>query len=88
MGSELDIRYRMEKRHDAGFISDIDAQGNRFNPNKLLSDPYAKELSHDNLTPQWNDGTIYASGQSYRNIDSAYKHQKVYYLKARLNLLV
>jgi len=58
------------KGSSAGFISDVDAQGNRFNPNKLLSDPYAKELSHDNLTPQWSDGTIYASGALYRNIDS------------------
>ena len=31
----------------AGFISDVDASGNRFNPNKLLLDPYALELSHD-----------------------------------------
>ena len=31
----------------AGFVSDVDAQGNRFNPNKLLFDPYARELSHD-----------------------------------------
>jgi isoamylase len=30
-----------------GFISDVDAQGNRFNPNKLLIDPYALEISHD-----------------------------------------
>jgi glycogen operon protein len=28
----------------AGFISDVDAQGNRFNPNKLLIDPYAHEI--------------------------------------------
>ena len=32
---------------DAGFISDYDAQGNRFNPNKVLFYPYAKEISHD-----------------------------------------
>jgi len=59
-----------QKGSSLGFISDVDAQGNRFNPNKLLSDPYAKELSHDHLTPQWNDGTIYASGNNYRTIDS------------------
>ncbi|MFK5895323.1 MAG: isoamylase [Pseudomonadota bacterium] len=58
------------KGSNIGFISDVDAQGNRFNPNKLLSDPYAKELSQDNLTPQWTDGTIYATGNLYRNIDS------------------
>ncbi len=31
----------------AGFIADVDNEGNRFNPNKLLIDPYARELSHD-----------------------------------------
>jgi isoamylase len=31
----------------AGFVSDVDERGNRFNPNKLLFDPYARELSHD-----------------------------------------
>ena len=31
----------------AGFVADVDAQGNRFNPNKVLFDPYALELSHD-----------------------------------------
>ena len=54
----------------AGFIADVDASGNRFNPNKLLSDPYALELSHDPSTPTMNNGTIYASGALYRNLDS------------------
>ena len=35
----------------AGFVCDVDAHGNRFNPNKLLFDPYARELSHDRETP-------------------------------------
>ena len=30
-----------------GFISDCDENGNRFNPNKVLFDPYAKEITHD-----------------------------------------
>ena len=30
-----------------GFISDVDGSGNRFNPNKLLLDPYAQEISQD-----------------------------------------
>ena len=54
----------------AGFIADVDASGNRFNPNKLLADPYALELSHDPNTPTMNNGTVYASGALYRNIDS------------------
>jgi isoamylase len=32
---------------NAGFATDVDAAGNRFNPNKVLHDPYARELSHD-----------------------------------------
>lgn len=32
---------------DAGFISDYDDDGNRFNPNKVLYDPYTKEMTHD-----------------------------------------
>lgn len=54
----------------AGFVADIDAQGNRFNPNKLLMDPYAREISQDPINAAWTDGTVYASGASYRNLDS------------------
>lgn len=35
------------KGSELGFIADVDAEGNRFNPNKLLIDPYAREISHD-----------------------------------------
>ena len=51
---------------DAGFKSDYDAQGNRFNPNKVLFDPYAKEISHDKSHPDVlgnYSGTIYATGE-------------------------
>ena len=58
------------KGSNAGFISDVDAQGNRFNPNKLLIDPYAREISHDPINATWTDGAVYASGASYRNLDS------------------
>jgi isoamylase len=58
------------KGSSAGFILDVDAQGNRFNPNKLLIDPYAREISHDPVNANWTDGTVYASGASYRNVDS------------------
>jgi len=53
-----------------GFISDVDAQGNRFNPNKLLLDPYTREVSHDPQTPTQTDSTRYASGSLYRAIDT------------------
>ncbi|HVR82455.1 MAG TPA: isoamylase [Luteimonas sp.] len=53
-----------------GFVIDIDASGNRFNPNKLLIDPYAVEISQDPNTATCADGTLYASGALHRNKDS------------------
>ncbi len=41
-----------------GFISAVDAQGNRFNPNKLLLDPYCKALNRDH---DWSKASV-ASG--------------------------
>lgn len=35
------------KASDTGFVIHVDAAGNRFNPNKLLSDPYARAVSSD-----------------------------------------
>ena len=58
------------KGSSVGFISDVDGAGNRFNPNKLLLDPYALEISHDPSNPVSIDGTVYASGAQYRLIDS------------------
>ncbi len=58
------------KGSSVGFVSDVDAQGDRFNPNKLLIDPYAHEISHDPVNATWTDGTVYASGSQYRNTDS------------------
>ncbi|TBR12479.1 MAG: glycogen-debranching protein [Lysobacter sp.] len=58
------------KGSSAGFVSDVDAAGNRFNPNKLLLDPYAREMSQDPQTPACRDGTIYATGATHRAKDS------------------
>ncbi|NUT33424.1 MAG: glycogen-debranching protein [Hamadaea sp.] len=57
------------KGSTAGFVSDVDAAGNRFNPNKLLLDPYAREISHDTLMP---DGAVsdYATGPTKRAVDT------------------
>ena len=55
----------------AGFISDVDGQGNRFNPNKLLTDPYALEVSHDPSHGGHTDRGVFASGRDFRHIDSA-----------------
>ncbi len=41
-----------------GFISDVDTEGNRFNPNKLLTDPYSIALNRDH---DWSKGSL-ASG--------------------------
>lgn len=60
----------------AGFIADVDAFGNRFNPNKLVFDPYARELSHDPINPRNVDGTVFASGEKYRALDSGPKAPK------------
>src|SRR5688500_12848532 len=53
-----------------GFITDIAARGNRFNPNMLPLDPYAVEISQDPNTASCAGGTIYASGATHRNKDS------------------
>lgn len=58
------------KGSSTGFVSDVDASGNRFNPNKLLLDPYAVEVSQDPNTPTCTDGTLYASGALHRAKDS------------------
>jgi isoamylase len=60
----------------AGYISDVHREGpagdadsyigHRFNPNKVLTDPYAYELSHDTDTPEMllhgDDGGLYGTG--------------------------
>jgi isoamylase len=58
------------KGSNTGFLSDVDSLGNRFNPNKLLIDPYAREISQDPLNANNQNGNIFASGASYRDIDS------------------
>ena len=54
-----------------GFLSDWDASGNTFNPNKLLIDPYTREISHDPLTPQYLDSSVYSANGSNRAKDSS-----------------
>jgi isoamylase len=59
----------------AGFQSDVDAEGNRFNPNKLLQDPYAKALHRDH---DWMKG----------NLASGPKRNEVTYAAASKSLVV
>ena len=54
----------------AGFVADFDASGNRFNPNKLLLDPYAREISHCPQTPAHPDRAGYLSGEAGRLVDT------------------
>jgi isoamylase len=54
----------------AGFVADVNGQGDRFNPNKLLFDPYGFELSHDPTNPSNTDGTFYGTGPTHRLKDS------------------
>ncbi len=53
-----------------GFIADVDRDGNRFNPNKLLFDPYARELSHDRETREMKQAGHHA--QMYGSGDGLY----------------
>ena len=64
------------KGSSAGFLSDVDANGNRFNPNKLLLDPYAQEISQDPLNASNQNGDIFASGSLYRTMDSGTYNSK------------
>ena len=49
-----------------GFVSDIDDGGNRFNPNKVLFDPYAREVTHttysDAILEHGLDGGAFGTG--------------------------
>ncbi len=58
------------KGSQAGFVTDVDDLGNRFNPNKLLIDPYAAELSHDPENKTHDDGSVYVTGATNRVKDS------------------
>jgi isoamylase len=56
----------------AGFISHVDANGNRFNPNKLLTDPYAKAVTGEPQRVSGHYSTAILGGTStYAFVDSA-----------------
>ena len=72
-GSNWNYDENWQKGSNAGFKEDCDWFGNRFNPNKLLIDPYTKEISHDAMTPLAqvdNLSGYYASGDEHRDKDS------------------
>ena len=58
---------------EGGFKSDCDENGNRFNPNKVLFDPYTREMTHDVSNPEALGGVgrdVVTSGEENRNEDS------------------
>ncbi len=55
----------------AGWVADVDGSGNRYNPNKLLIDPYARELSHDPTRAGFTDFRVFTSGADHRADDTA-----------------
>ena len=66
LGPELALRRRRGTPGSIdGFRADVDADGNRFNPNKLLFDPYAKALHRDH---DWSKGSV-ATGPRARRVD-------------------
>ncbi len=55
---------------DIGFISKLDNQGNRFNPNKLAYDPWGLELSHVHSAVS-SDMTAFRSGSNHYLSDNS-----------------
>lgn len=60
---------------EIGFRSDVDPAGNRFNPNKLLIDPYTAEVSHDpaprlSVIDPDEPSSDYDTGPEHRAIDT------------------
>lgn len=76
---------------DKGFKSDVDGNGNRFNPNKVLFDPYAREMTHDKSNKDAlgsvQDGGMYGTGGvdykgvPRRNFDTGKYAPKGYVIK-------
>ena len=55
-----------------GFVSHVDANGNRFNPNKLLTDPYAKAVTGEPVRVSGHYSTAILGGtNTYAFVDSA-----------------
>jgi glycogen operon protein len=66
----------------SGEVSVWDSAGNMFDPNKLLIDPYTREISHDPLTPTYDDPSVYATDGNNAGTDSALAAPKSIVLRA------
>ena len=62
MGPNWPFDAAWKKGSEVGFIADVEADGNRLDPNKLLIDPYAVEISHDTRTCAQTCDAAYCSG--------------------------
>ena len=56
---------------ELGFVADVDDGGHRFNPNKVLWDPRARELSHDTEHAGHSGWSPFVSGPHNRAVDTA-----------------
>jgi len=56
---------------ELGFVTDVDSDGHRFNPNKVLWDPRARELSHDIEHAGHQGWHQFTSGPDNRLVDTA-----------------
>ena len=57
---------------NVGFVSHVDSNGNRFNPNKLLTDPYAKAVTGEPARVSGHYSTAILGGtNTYAFVDSA-----------------
>ncbi|STD15340.1 Isoamylase precursor [Dermatophilus congolensis] len=64
----------------AGFVADVDEVGDRFNPNKVLFDPYAREITHNLASDLISEhggcadvfatGGVEVDGRARRELDS------------------
>jgi len=56
---------------ELGRLADVDEDGHRMNPNKLVLDPYALEVSHDPIGPEQRDPGVFRTDAANRARDSA-----------------
>ena len=69
-GQNWQYSEKYEVGSDIGYLAKYDSYGNRFNPNKIAYDPYAKELSH--LPTEANPAyTMFRSGGNFHLVDNA-----------------
>ena len=69
-GKNWEYDEKFEPSSNIGYKSKFDENGNRFNPNKIAFDPYARELSHT-ISETNQDVNIFRSGGNFHLVDNA-----------------